>query len=122
MEQAAAKLGAEVLDRILTAAMADPDTTCRIADDISPPTEPVQDYVTDVDIRCALLDELRAFCRDDATLVNATVLAAFMISPISEIRNFLQTVRDFSRPVVVVRGTLGLAADAIRACRFLFPT
>jgi len=123
MEQATAKLGAEVLDRILTAAMADPDTMCRVADDISPPTEPVQDYVTDVDMRCALLDELRAFIASgNEILLNATVFAAFMIAPISEIRDFLQNVRGFSQPGLVVYGTLGLAANGIRACRFLFPT
>jgi len=123
MEQATAKLGAEVLDRILTAAMADPDTMCRVANDISPPTEPVQDYITDVDMRCALLDELRAFIGlGDEILLNATVFAAFMISPISDIRDFLQITRECRLPSVFVSGTLALAANAIRACRFLFPT
>ncbi|KAK1749340.1 hypothetical protein QBC47DRAFT_395968 [Echria macrotheca] len=115
MEQATAKLGAEVVDKILAAAIADPDTMCRIADDISPPTEPVHDYIADVDTRCALLEELRPFCYNQEIMLNATVFAAFMIAPIPEIRNFLQTVRNFSRPALVVRGILGLAADAIRA-------
>ena len=35
------KLSAKVFDRILTAAIADPDTICHITDDISPLTEQV---------------------------------------------------------------------------------
>ncbi|GAB1312857.1 hypothetical protein MFIFM68171_03067 [Madurella fahalii] len=53
MEQAVAKLGAEAVDSILAAAMADPDAMRQFANDISPPAEPVQDYLTEVDTRRA---------------------------------------------------------------------
>jgi len=57
MKQAMAKLGVEGLDRSLTAAMADLDGVLHFADDISPPTEQVQDYLTEVDTRRALFGE-----------------------------------------------------------------
>lgn len=122
MEQAVTKLGAEVLDSILQAAMADPDAMRRFADDISPPQEPVQDYITDVDTRCALFDDLRALWPYHELALHATVFAAFMITPISEIRNFLQIVRDSPFPGILISGSLVVAADAIRACTFVFPT
>ncbi|KAK4149251.1 hypothetical protein C8A00DRAFT_47097 [Chaetomidium leptoderma] len=95
MEQAVEKLGAEGVDKILAAAMADPKAMFRFASDISPPAEPVQDYITEVDARRALFDEFRAICQPyymDAP--NATILALFMVAPLSEIRTLLQTIRE----------------------------
>jgi len=123
MEQAVAKLGAEVLDSILTAAMADPDTMRRIANDISPPTEQVQDYLTEVDTRCALFDEFREICQHYSMAPNATILGLFMIAPVSEIRVLLQSIRRLNVPQLrgtFVRGILGSALDGIRACTSLF--
>ena len=120
MEQARAKLGVEGLDKFLTAAMADLDAMLHFADDISPPTEQVQDYLTEVDTRRALFDDFRAFFQYHGTVSNATVFAAFMIAPISEIRNFLQIVRDSPLPASLVRGILGEAPNGIRACMLLF--
>jgi hypothetical protein len=124
MEQALAILGAERLDRILTAAMADPNAILRFADDIPPPAEPVQDYITEVDTRRALFDEFRAFlARGGNTMPNATVFAAFMIAPISEIRELLLVVgalRAPLSPVAYCHAALTTALNGIRACMLLF--
>ncbi|KXX80332.1 hypothetical protein MMYC01_204672 [Madurella mycetomatis] len=108
MEQAVAKLGAEVVDRILAAAMADPDAMRQFANDISPPAEPVQDYLTEVDTRRTLFDELRAICQHHNIMPNATIFAVFMVAPVSEIRTFFDCIRresgladiahDFAKP------------------------
>ncbi|KAK0720947.1 hypothetical protein B0H67DRAFT_209273 [Lasiosphaeris hirsuta] len=84
-------------------------------DDISPPTEPVQDYLTEVDTRCVLFDEFRVIRQYHGTVSNATVFAMFMIAPLLEIRNFLQIVRDSSLPNIFVCGTLRVAPGRIRA-------
>ncbi|KAK3318757.1 hypothetical protein B0H66DRAFT_582299 [Apodospora peruviana] len=76
--------------------MADFNTMRHFANEITPPREPVEDYITEVGTRCALFDELRALCKQHIrtpvheTVMNATVSAAFMIAPISEHRDYLQ--------------------------------
>lgn len=121
MEQAVAKLGAEVLDRILAAAMADPDTMCRIADDISPPTEQVQDYLTEVNTRRALFDELQAICQQYEISPHATILAVFMIAPLSELRTQLEVIRSMEQPrFSQLSGILAWTPHAIRTCTLLF--
>lgn len=62
MEELVAKLGAEFVNSIHAAALADPDAMRRFVSDIPPKAEPVQAYLTDVDTRRALFDELRAIC------------------------------------------------------------
>ncbi|KAI5865228.1 hypothetical protein GGS23DRAFT_416115 [Durotheca rogersii] len=57
--------------------------------------------------------------------VNATILALFMVAPVSEIRNFLQSVRDVDMPTfmpLMLAGVITRAPDGIRAfaeCRRL---
>lgn len=85
-----AKLGAEFVNSIHAAALADPDAMRRFVSDIPPKAEPVQAYLTDVDTRRALFDELRAICQELDPLQfdppHATMLAVFMVAPVSEIR------------------------------------
>ncbi|KAK0656157.1 hypothetical protein B0T16DRAFT_451762 [Cercophora newfieldiana] len=98
MEQAVAKLGAEAVESILAAAMADPDAMRQFANDISPPAEPVQDYLTEVDTRRALFDELRAICQHHDVKLNAIIFAVFMVAPVSEIRTFFDCyAHDFAK-------------------------
>jgi len=93
IEQVVAKLGVEVVDSILTAAIADPDTMRQFTNDISPLAEPVQDYLIEVDIQYALFDELRAICQYYNILLNATIFAVFMVAPVLEIRTFFNCIR-----------------------------
>ncbi|KAK3938474.1 hypothetical protein QBC46DRAFT_440494 [Diplogelasinospora grovesii] len=118
MEQALAKLGAERLDRILAAAIADPDTMCRVADAIPPPTEPVQDYITEIDTRRDLFDEFRALCQHyRLPPPNATVLALFIVAPVSEISIYLQSIRNSRYTGIMINGTSMIAPQGIRASR-----
>ncbi|KAK4249859.1 hypothetical protein C7999DRAFT_39162 [Corynascus novoguineensis] len=57
MEQAVATLGADGADKILAAAMANANAMFCFVDDISPTTEPVQSYITEIETRRALFDE-----------------------------------------------------------------
>ncbi len=121
-----AKLGPEVLDSILAAAMTDPDAMRQFANDISPPAEPVQDYLTEVDTRRALFDELREICQHYDIRLDAAIFAVFMVAPVSEIRTFLEDIRNIGQTrfathtVAMVYGTITLASSAIRACTLLF--
>ena len=117
MEQALAKLGAEGFDRILTAAMANPNAMLHFAGDIPPPTEQVQDYVTEINTRYALFEEFRAACQYNQP--NATTLALCMVAPVSEIRSLLQTIHDMPLGVFATCGLLGCTPDGIRACPLL---
>jgi len=122
-----ATLGAELLDSIHAAALADPDAMRTFANDISLPAEPVQDYLTELDTRRELFDELRAMCQHYEIPPIATILAVFMVAPVSEIRAFFDsirresglanTVRNFAKRAMVY-GTLTTARNAIRACTF----
>ncbi|KAK5652994.1 hypothetical protein OQA88_9280 [Cercophora sp. LCS_1] len=93
MDQLVAKLGAELLDSIHAAALADPGAMRKFANDISPPAEPVRDYLTELDTRRELFDELHAICQHHNIAPNATMLAVFMVAPVSGIRAFFDTIR-----------------------------
>ncbi|KAK0753938.1 hypothetical protein B0T18DRAFT_25553 [Schizothecium vesticola] len=88
--------------------------------DIPPKAEPVQDYLTDVDTRLALFDKFRAICQKCDPLQqkfrpNATILAVFMVAPVSEICTQLEVLQNMKqhRPIMVL-GTLELAPYAMR--------
>lgn len=124
MEQAAAQLGRGVLDSILTAAMADPDAMRRFVNDISPPAEPVDDYITEVDTRCALFEEYRAICQDQDETPNAAVFAVLMVAPISKIRIYLDGYKPENSPTQPRYSeihTLMNSVKGIRTCTLLFP-
>ncbi|KAH6618041.1 hypothetical protein B0J18DRAFT_459142 [Chaetomium sp. MPI-SDFR-AT-0129] len=92
MEQLKVRLGRldlEVLDSIVTATVVDPDAVRRFADDISPPAEPVNDYITEVDTRRDLFEKYRAICHSQEDQPNAVVFALFMVAPVTEIRTYL---------------------------------
>ncbi|KAK5654658.1 hypothetical protein OQA88_6981 [Cercophora sp. LCS_1] len=115
MEQAMAKLGAEVLDDILTAAMTDPDAMRKFANDISPPAEPVQDYLTEVETRRALFDEFRVICQQYGARAHATAMAVFLVAPVSGIRTQLEVIRNMEQNrLTMVSGILTVAPHAIR--------
>ncbi|KAK4147541.1 uncharacterized protein C8A04DRAFT_34236 [Dichotomopilus funicola] len=101
MEQLKVRLGRldlEVLDSIVTATVVDPDAVRRFADDISPPAEPVNDYITEVDTRRDLFEKYRAICHSQEDQPNAVVFALFMVAPVTEIRTFLD---DLGNPTSV---------------------
>lgn len=52
--------------------------------------ELVDDYVTDVDTRCALFDDFRARCAHVNRSPNAASFAVFMVAPLAELRGFLR--------------------------------
>ena len=130
MEQAVAKLGAEAVETILAAAMSDPEAMLQFANDISPPAEPVQDYITEVDTRRALFDELRTICQHHQIPLNATIFAVFMVAPVTEVRTFFESIpresgladiADDFRHRSILKGTMEMAPEAMRACTFQFP-
>ncbi|KAK3900227.1 hypothetical protein C8A05DRAFT_17445 [Staphylotrichum tortipilum] len=74
---------------------ADRETVLRVLRDIPPTAEPVFDYVTEVDVRCALFSELQQLHRllNVPSMPNAATLAFFMVAPIEKIRNHLADIR-----------------------------
>ncbi|TPX14476.1 uncharacterized protein E0L32_005440 [Thyridium curvatum] len=52
--------GQMAFEKLAAASTADIDAVIRFAEDIPPPTEPVLDYITEVDTRRALFDDFRA--------------------------------------------------------------
>jgi len=116
MEQLLAKLGEDGFAKLNTASAADLNAMIRFAQDISPPTELVLDYVIEVDTRRILFDEFQAICQSHSVMANATIFAVFMVAPISEIRIYLQLLRDSALSLVLVSGTVSSAPEAIRDC------
>lgn len=82
--------GQMAFEKLAAASTADIDAVIRFAEDIPPPTEPVLDYITEVDTRRALFDDFRALC-PPGIKVYAVVFAIFMVAPISELRSYLPT-------------------------------
>ena len=120
MEQLLAKLGADCVEKLHAASAADLNAMIRFAQDISPPTEPVLDYITEVDTRRILFNEFRAICQSHNMVANATIFAVFMVAPISEIRIYLQTLRDSAQSTILVPGIVSSAPQGIRACTLRF--
>lgn len=91
-----------------------------------PKAEPVQDYLTDADTRRVLFDEFRATCQELDPLQfdppHATMLAVFMVAPVSEIRTQLDVFRNMEqhRPQMVT-AMLSRTPHAMRTCTFLVP-
>ena len=74
---------------------ADPKTVLLVLGDISPAEEPVHDYITDINERCALFGELQQLHQDlDTEMPNAATLGFFMVAPTSGIREHLVAIRN----------------------------
>ncbi|KAL2190130.1 hypothetical protein L209DRAFT_750132 [Thermothelomyces heterothallicus CBS 203.75] len=117
MENLQAMLGAEEANKILAAAVAYPDDMRCFIEDIPPPSEPVEDYITEMDRRLDLFNEFQVICRRLTRLANATVLALFMVAPISEISNFLEMIlrQQAMEQSLMVSGVRITMPDGIRA-------
>ncbi|TPX14515.1 uncharacterized protein E0L32_005479 [Thyridium curvatum] len=89
MENLLAKLGVDGVRKLQAASAADLNAMVLFAGDISPPTEEVLDYVTELDTRCILYDQLRAF-GNETGLVYPALFAVTMVAPVSELRSLLQ--------------------------------
>jgi hypothetical protein len=109
------------LDKFLRALAADRETVLQFLGDIAPPTEPVEDYITDLDERCVLFAETQQLHQDDGfPSLNAATLGFFMVAPLSEIREHLEIVRNIDRRF---RGSMPdyinlCAPSAIKSCIF----
>ncbi len=70
-----------------------------LLNDLSPPAEPVDDYITEPDDRCALFSELQQLHQDlDVQVPNAATLGFFMVAPTDHIREYLALVRNTAPP------------------------
>ncbi|KAK4154572.1 hypothetical protein C8A00DRAFT_14291 [Chaetomidium leptoderma] len=84
------------------AVAADRETVLRFLRDIPPTAEPVHDYITDLDERCALFGEMQQLHRDlGVPMPNAATLGFFMVAPTSGIREHLAIVRNTPPPYMV---------------------
>ncbi len=73
---------------------ADQESVLRFFRDFPPTAEPVDDYITDLDERCALFGEMQQLLQDhDAAPPTAALLAFFMVAPTAGIREHLATIR-----------------------------
>lgn len=107
-------------NQILTAVAADRETVRCLVCDIPPAAEPVADYITDIEARRRLFDELRqVYQRLYHPPPNAATLGFFMVAPISEIRVHLSTFQPSENPWLWAGGTHLIAPMAMAACRFL---
>ncbi|KAK3308653.1 uncharacterized protein B0T15DRAFT_491219 [Chaetomium strumarium] len=83
------------IDHFQRAVTADRETVLAFLRDIPPPTEPVHDYITDIDERCTLSSEIRQLHEDlGLPEPNAATLAFFMVAPTSQIREHLAILRN----------------------------
>lgn len=77
------------------AVAADRETVLHFLRDIPPAAEPVHDYITDLDERCALFSELQLLHQDlSIAMPNAATMGFFMIAPTVKIREHLSIVRN----------------------------
>lgn len=115
MEGALDQLGPGITRQILEAITLDPDTIHLVVNDIPAASEPVSDYITDLDERCKLFHELEQLLMYDwGSLLNATMFAFVMVAPIPEIRRFLSTIfPENSVPLLVVSS---IAHITLRNC------
>ncbi|KAK0750942.1 hypothetical protein B0T18DRAFT_443555 [Schizothecium vesticola] len=120
MEQLVAKLGTEFLDSIHAATREDLDAIRRFVNDIPPKAEPIQDYLTDLDTRRDMFNEFRAICQESDPYQefyppHATILAVFMVAPVSEIRVQLDVLHKMEQHrTQMVVALLGLSPHAMR--------
>ncbi len=104
---------------------ADRDMLAAFVRDLPPPAEPVHDYITDLDERCALFEELRKLHRDlGLGMPNRATLAVFMVAPTSQIREQLVIVRETPPEHIKQRlyDTNLKALNAMSSCMFLQST
>ncbi|KAK5659497.1 hypothetical protein OQA88_698 [Cercophora sp. LCS_1] len=104
--------------------ISDIDTIRTIVSD-DPEVAPVTEYITDIDIRHALVERIRALGRqlEPGALhdhVNATMLGVFMVAPVDELQRFVTECENCPN------GTLGILRDtnvaAPLALRAFLPT
>ncbi|KAK4035367.1 hypothetical protein C8A01DRAFT_17963 [Parachaetomium inaequale] len=102
--------------QILAAVEADRETVRRLVCDMPPDTEFVADYVTDLEERCLLFDELRQMHRQlNRSPPNAATLGFVMVAPISEIRVHISTFQTTGNPWIWASATGPEASWAIGA-------
>ena len=83
------------LAALVRAVGVDPKAVLRFLGDSSPAEEPVHDYITDINERCALFGELQQAHQDlDTEMPNAATLGFFMVAPTSGIREHLAIIRN----------------------------
>ena len=118
--EALARLEPSLVDQFLGAVGRDPDAVrdALVALAADPATvEPVMDYVTEVDERCRLFQELAHVCRDgSSSQLNATVLAFVMVAPVSEIRSGISAIKGGHNPSMTLLGYNSIAPFAVRSC------
>lgn len=107
--------------QIRNAVAADRETVRRLVCDIPPAAEPVEDYITDLDERCRLFDELRQLYQQlDQSPPNAATLGFVMVAPIEEIRVHISTFGTMGNFVWAwAYGINAEASQAMAACTFL---
>ncbi|KAL2185695.1 hypothetical protein L209DRAFT_756927 [Thermothelomyces heterothallicus CBS 203.75] len=104
--------------RVLQAIVSDIDAMDTVASDIRPACEPVTDYITEVETRCALFDQFRALI--SIKYPNAATLALFLVAPIDEIRVFLNVARN-PQPELTLSQWDAAVFGAPEAMRAYFP-
>ncbi|KAG7290736.1 hypothetical protein NEMBOFW57_000739 [Staphylotrichum longicolle] len=78
----------DLSNQILAAVAAEPETVRRLVCDIPPAAEPVADYITDLEERCRLFDQLRQLHQKlNQSPPNAATLGFVMVAPLSEIHD-----------------------------------
>jgi len=88
-------MDAELTQQILAAVAADRETVRRLVCDIPPTAEPVADYITDLDERCQLFDDLRQLHQQvEEEAPTAAMFAFVMVAPITEIQVLLSSFRN----------------------------
>ncbi len=121
--EALALLEPDLVDQFLGALNINPNGLHYILDALaSDPitTEPVMDYITDVDERCSLFRELEQIFQENhlPSQLNATMLGFVMVAPIPEIKESILVIRSAPSPPIQLIGVNGLAPFAVRSCMF----
>ncbi|KAK3906109.1 hypothetical protein C8A05DRAFT_12130 [Staphylotrichum tortipilum] len=85
------------IGQIIRAVAEDETTVRRMVADIRPATEPVGEYVTELEERRKVFAELRELCRKHHTTPYAAVLGFFMVAPLDRVRDLLAQCRAAPR-------------------------
>lgn len=112
-------LGEGGADKILTAVAADAQAMLRFAEDAKPSSESVKDYITDVQTRLDLFKEFQRMCHSLNVPLEATLLAIFLVAPVSEIRNVFDMINKqetFYDKSIYLDGTRSQMVKAVKEC------